>query len=98
MIERVFPVNKAYAALRDGEVVAGSAHSARSTPGKPASDGLIERDLPYYSSAITPDFVTGMNPFARNVGILKGNPDYADVVAMPSRGRAGDGASANDID
>jgi ABC-type nitrate/sulfonate/bicarbonate transport system substrate-binding protein len=49
--------------------------------------GLIERDLPYYSSAITPDFVTGMNAFARNVGILEGNPGYADVVALPSRGR-----------
>jgi ABC-type nitrate/sulfonate/bicarbonate transport system substrate-binding protein len=48
--------------------------------------GLIERDLPYYSSAITPDFVTGMNAFARNVGILAGNPGYADVVALPSRG------------
>jgi NitT/TauT family transport system substrate-binding protein len=46
--------------------------------------GLIERDLPYYSSAITPDFVTGMNAFARNVGILKGNPGYDDVVAPPS--------------
>src|SRR5262245_19270668 len=45
--------------------------------------GLIERDLPYYSSAITPDFVTGMNAFARNVGILKGDPGYADVVALP---------------
>jgi hypothetical protein len=44
-----------------------------------------------------------MNAFARNVGILKGNPDYADVVALPSRGiisrgQAGDGDSANDID
>ena len=44
-----------------------------------------------------------MNAFARNVRILKGNPGYADVVAMPSRGinprgRAGDGDSANDID
>src|SRR5262245_2401824 len=48
--------------------------------------GLIERDLPYYSSAITPDFVTGMNAFARSVGILEGNPGYADVVALPARG------------
>jgi len=47
---------------------------------------LVERDLPYYSSAITPDFVAGMNAFARNVGILKGNPGYADVVALSSRG------------
>jgi NitT/TauT family transport system substrate-binding protein len=47
--------------------------------------GLIERDLPYYSSAIAPEFVEGMNAFARDVGILKGNPGYADVVALPHR-------------
>jgi NitT/TauT family transport system substrate-binding protein len=45
--------------------------------------GLIERDLPYYSSAITPDFVAGMNAFARNVGILRGDPGFADIVALP---------------
>ena len=45
--------------------------------------GLIERDLPYYESAITPEFVAGMNAFARDVGILKGNPGFADVVASP---------------
>jgi ABC-type nitrate/sulfonate/bicarbonate transport system substrate-binding protein len=42
---------------------------------------LIRRDLPYYDATITPGFVTGMNQFAREIGILKGNPRYEDVVA-----------------
>jgi NitT/TauT family transport system substrate-binding protein len=43
--------------------------------------GLIERDLPYYSTAISQDFVAGMNEFARKVGILDTHPQYSDVVA-----------------
>jgi ABC-type nitrate/sulfonate/bicarbonate transport system substrate-binding protein len=43
---------------------------------------LIERDLPFYSSAISLDFVSGMNAFARGVGILQGTPSYQDVVAQ----------------
>jgi NitT/TauT family transport system substrate-binding protein len=42
---------------------------------------LIERDLPYYDASITPEFVSGMNQFARDVGILKGDVAYADIVA-----------------
>jgi ABC-type nitrate/sulfonate/bicarbonate transport system substrate-binding protein len=42
---------------------------------------LIRRDLPYYDASITPDFVAGMNEFARSAGILKGNPTYDQVVA-----------------
>ena len=42
---------------------------------------LIERDLPYYSTEITPDFVAAMNEFARRRGILKGDPSFSDVVA-----------------
>ena len=42
---------------------------------------LVERDLPYYSTSISPEFVDGMNAFARKRGILSGNPTYADVVA-----------------
>jgi NitT/TauT family transport system substrate-binding protein len=42
---------------------------------------LVRRDLPFYSSGIAPDFVTGMNEFARKVGILQGSPNYEDVVA-----------------
>jgi ABC-type nitrate/sulfonate/bicarbonate transport system substrate-binding protein len=43
---------------------------------------LIERDLPYYSTGISPDFVAGMNEFARKVGILDTHPQYLDVVAQ----------------
>jgi NitT/TauT family transport system substrate-binding protein len=42
---------------------------------------LIERDLPYYSTTITPDFVAVMNEFARQRGILKGAPTFSEVVA-----------------
>ena len=42
---------------------------------------LIRRDLPYYDPAISPDFVEGMNAFARDAGILSGHPAYSDVVA-----------------
>jgi NitT/TauT family transport system substrate-binding protein len=41
---------------------------------------LIERDLPYYSTEITPQFVTAMNEFARRRGILKGDPIFSEVV------------------
>lgn len=43
---------------------------------------LIERDLPFYSSAISSEFVSGMNAFARDAGILQGTPAYQDVVAQ----------------
>jgi ABC-type nitrate/sulfonate/bicarbonate transport system substrate-binding protein len=43
---------------------------------------LIERDLPFYSSAISSEFVSGMNAFARDAGILQGTPVYQDVVAQ----------------
>jgi NitT/TauT family transport system substrate-binding protein len=42
---------------------------------------LIKRDLPYYDLTISPDFVDGMNAFARDAGILSGHPAYSDVVA-----------------
>lgn len=42
---------------------------------------LIERDLPYYSTTIMPDFVAAMNEFARQRGILKGAPTFSEVVA-----------------
>jgi ABC-type nitrate/sulfonate/bicarbonate transport system substrate-binding protein len=46
---------------------------------------LVRRDLPYYDASISEDFVAGMNQFARDVGILKGNPRYEDVVATQFR-------------
>jgi NitT/TauT family transport system substrate-binding protein len=42
---------------------------------------LIRRDLPYYDATISPSFVAGMNRFARDIGILKGDVAYDQVVA-----------------
>ena len=42
---------------------------------------LISRDLPYYDASISPEFVAGMNQFARDLGILQGNVAYEKVVA-----------------
>ena len=42
---------------------------------------IVRRDLPYYDPAIRPDFVAGMNQFARDVGILAGEVPYESVVA-----------------
>jgi NitT/TauT family transport system substrate-binding protein len=42
---------------------------------------LIRRDLPYYDTTISPEFVTGMNRFARDLGILKTDVPYEQIVA-----------------
>jgi ABC-type nitrate/sulfonate/bicarbonate transport system substrate-binding protein len=42
---------------------------------------LIRRDLPYYDATISPEFVAGMNQFARDLGILHGEAPYDRVVA-----------------
>jgi ABC-type nitrate/sulfonate/bicarbonate transport system substrate-binding protein len=42
---------------------------------------LIRRDLPYYDTAISREFVTGMNAFARDLGILDRDVAYEQVVA-----------------
>jgi NitT/TauT family transport system substrate-binding protein len=42
---------------------------------------LIRRDLPYYDPKIAPEFVAGMNAFARSMGILSGDAPYERVVA-----------------
>jgi len=42
---------------------------------------LIRRDLPYYDPKITPEFVAGMNAFARSMGILSDHVPYERVVA-----------------
>ena len=42
---------------------------------------LIRRDLPYYDPKITPEFVAGMNAFARSIGILSDDVAYQGVVA-----------------
>jgi ABC-type nitrate/sulfonate/bicarbonate transport system substrate-binding protein len=43
---------------------------------------LIRRDLPYYDTAISREFVAGMNCFARDVGILDSDVAYEQVVAF----------------
>src|SRR5476651_2148122 len=43
---------------------------------------LIRRDLPYYDASISESFVTGMNRFARDLGLLTGPVPYEKVVAM----------------
>jgi ABC-type nitrate/sulfonate/bicarbonate transport system substrate-binding protein len=49
---------------------------------------LIRRDLPYYDTAISENFVTEMNAFARGRGILQGDVSYEQIVAAPSRAAA----------
>jgi NitT/TauT family transport system substrate-binding protein len=47
---------------------------------------LIRRDLPYYDASISPDFVAGMTQFARDIGILRGEIAYEQVVATQFAG------------
>ena len=42
---------------------------------------LVRRDLPYYEAKLTPEFITGMNRFARSLGILDIDVPYSSVVA-----------------
>lgn len=42
---------------------------------------VVERDLPFYTAAISREFVDGMTAFQRTMGLIKGNPSYEDVVA-----------------
>src|SRR5215471_7652033 len=46
---------------------------------------LIRRDLPYYDTAISRECVSGMNRFARDVGILDRDVPYEQVVAFAGR-------------
>jgi NitT/TauT family transport system substrate-binding protein len=43
---------------------------------------LVRRDLPYYDTSISRDFVTGMNQFARDMSILRGDVPYETIVAQ----------------
>ena len=42
---------------------------------------LIRRDLPYYDASISPETISRINQFGRDLGILKGDPSYDKVVA-----------------
>jgi NitT/TauT family transport system substrate-binding protein len=43
---------------------------------------LIRRDTPFYDASISQEFVTGMNLFARDLGILRSDVAYEHVVAV----------------
>ena len=43
---------------------------------------LVRRDLPYYDTSISRDFVTGMNQFARDMGLLDDDVPYDQIVAQ----------------
>jgi NitT/TauT family transport system substrate-binding protein len=42
---------------------------------------LVERDLPFYRTGITRDFVDGMNGFALDSGLTDASVPYEDIVA-----------------
>lgn len=42
---------------------------------------LVRRDLPFYATGLSRDFVGTMLQFSRDVGILQGYPTYNDIVA-----------------
>lgn len=42
---------------------------------------LVRRDLPYYQAHLSPEFVGGMNRFARDLGVLDVDVPYEAVVA-----------------
>ncbi len=42
---------------------------------------LVRRDLPYYQTHLSPEFISGMNRFARDLGILDVDVPYSSVVA-----------------
>jgi NitT/TauT family transport system substrate-binding protein len=73
---------KTQAALRADPARAGEVGRKLFPPAEAALiTELIRRDLPYYDAAISPDFVAGMNQFARDVGILNDDVPYGQVVA-----------------
>ncbi len=76
-------MNETHAALKQ-DVSLATQIGAKVFPEREASliAGLIERDLPAYSTEISPQFVAAMNEFARQRRILKGDPAYDDVVAV----------------
>ena len=73
---------KAQAALREGPWRAAEVGRKLFPPNEAALIAeLIRRDLPFYDASISPDFVAGMNQFARDIGILQGDIPYDKVVA-----------------
>lgn len=69
-------------ALRADVAQAGTAGKALFPPTEAGLiTELIRRDLPYYSPRISEKTVSGMNRFTRDLGLLKNDVAYDDVVA-----------------
>lgn len=43
--------------------------------------GIIQRDLPFYNAAITPDFVSGMSSFSQAMGLIDDPVSFEEAVA-----------------
>jgi hypothetical protein len=48
--------------------------------------GLIERDLPFYDPGISQEAISGMNRFAKDIGVLTEDVTYDQVVASQFSG------------
>jgi NitT/TauT family transport system substrate-binding protein len=42
---------------------------------------IIQRDLPFYNAAITPEFISGMSSFSQAMGLIDSEVTYKDAVA-----------------
>jgi ABC-type nitrate/sulfonate/bicarbonate transport system substrate-binding protein len=78
-------IAKAHAALRD-DLTLASAIGRKLFPPYEADliAELIGRDLPYYDTAISREFVQGMNRFAQDLGLLTRDVPYQQIVAGQS--------------
>ena len=77
---------KTQAALRQNVELAGEVGRKVFPPDAAALiTELIRRDLPFYDATISPEFVAGMNQFARDIGILTRDVPYEKVVATRFR-------------
>jgi NitT/TauT family transport system substrate-binding protein len=83
-------IAKTHAALRD-DITLATVVGRKLFPPPEAEliAELIRRDLPYYDTTISEAFVTGMNAFARDRGILQGEVPHQEIVAPQSRLAAG---------
>lgn len=48
--------------------------------------GVVQRDLPFYDTAISKASIAAVNAFARNVGVLRGDGAYEQIVATQFSG------------
>jgi ABC-type nitrate/sulfonate/bicarbonate transport system substrate-binding protein len=80
-------IGKTHAALRSDPDLATTVGERR-FPAQQAAliAELIRRDLPYFDTSIPAAAVTGMNRFARDLGILSEEVPYERVVATQLRG------------